>query len=221
MVTLNCLKYTQMTLGSIKSKIPHNIIIVDNASTDGTLQLLDDLSKFPNQIHIRNKQRISLAKAWNMGLKRAMQDPEFKYAFVINNDIVFEDYCVDVLVKFVEEHPEYVIVSGVDRVPRQPVIDKVVDHVCDFSACLITRTCIEKIGFFDENFEGAYFEDNDYHTRVFRDGLKSCMVLAAGFNHFKSRTINEGMTPFEQGTQQVYFERNRAYFKRKWGFVPA
>jgi len=221
MVTLNCLHYTQMTLGSIKTDIPHNFIIVDNASTDGTFALLDELSKFPNQIHIRNKVRVSVAQAWNMGLKRCMQDPEFKYAYVINNDILFEEKCVDVLVKFVKEHPEYVIVSGFNRAPQLPSANRIIDDVCDFAAYLITRTCIEKIGYFDEGFEGAYFEDNDYHTRVYRAGLKSCMILDASFNHFKSRTLHEGMTAFEQGTQQAFFERNRAYFKRKWGFVPA
>jgi len=210
-----------MTLDSIKTNIPHNFIIVDNNSTDGTQKLLDDLAKFPNQIHIRNKQEISVSKSWNMGLQKAMQDPEFKYAFVINNDILFEPNCVDVLVKFVEEHPEYVLVSGFNRTTHQLAEGKRIEDACDFSAYLITRVCIEKIGYFDENFVGAYFEDNDYHTRVYRARLKSCMVLDARFNHFKSRTLHEGLTPFQIGTQQAHFERNREYFKRKWGFVPA
>lgn len=219
MLTYNLVGYTQKTLGSFKTELPHNFVIVDNASTDDTQKLLDDLEKFPNQIHIRNKQRISVACAWNQGLKLCLKDPEFKYAFVINNDIVFEPFCVDKLVQFVEENPEYVIVSGLNT--RQfKTHDEIKDDACDFSAFLLTKTCIEKVGFFDENFVGAYYEDNDYHERVKKAGLKSCIVASVGFHHYGSRTLYEGLSPAEKSLRNRDFVHNRDYFEGKWGFLP-
>jgi len=220
MVTLNCVDYTQKTLGSFKTSLPHNFIIVDNASTDRTNILLNDLSKYSNQIHIRNKTRVSLSVAWNQGLRRAMQDSEFMYAFVINNDIVFESFCVDRLIKFVENHPEYVLVSGVNTRDFRKQEGKIGEGCIDFAAFLITKACIEKVGLFDENFVGAYFEDNDYHQRVKVAKLKTCVVCDVGFYHHGSRTIKEGLDPMELKVLQANFERNKAYFKQKWGFLP-
>lgn len=219
MVTLNCLRYTQMTLGSFKTALPHNFVVVDNASTDDTHVLLDDLAEFANQRHVRNKTRVSLSQAWNQGLKLCLNDPEFKYAYVINNDIIFEPFCVDRLVKFVDEHPEYVLVSGLNTRDFKKH-EEIGENMCDFSAFLITKACVEKVGFFDENFIGAFFEDNDYHTRVKKAGLKSCVVASVGFHHFGSRTLWEGLTPAEKSQRDKDYLHNQAYFRAKWGFLP-
>lgn len=220
MPTFNCVKYTQQTLGSIKTNLPCNVIIVDNASTDGTLQLLNDLSKISNQIIIRNMKRISLSAAWNMGLKRAMQDSEFKYAYVLNNDLILEPYQLEVLVAFAKDHPEYVIMSGLNTRVWKKRPNEIVEGACNFSAFFITKSCLEKVGLFDENFLGAYFEDNDYALRVKKAGLKMCVVCDVGFNHFGSVTLREGLTKQEQAHQNACFINNREYFRKKWGFIP-
>jgi len=220
MLTSNCVNYTHRTLGTFKTNLPHNFIIVDNNSTDDTPKLLQNLAKFPNQIHIYNRHRVSVSVAWNQGLKRAMQDPEFKYAYVINNDIDFEPYTVDRLVSFVEAHPEYVILSGLNTRDFNKQAGQVGEDCCDFAAFLITKTCIDKVGLFDENFVGAYFEDNDYHERVKRAGLKSCVVCDVGHYHHGSRTLKEGWTTEERSILSLNYEKNKAYFKQKWGFLP-
>ena len=219
MVTLNCVTYTQQALGSFRTRLPHNVLIVDNASTDRTNKLLDDLSKFNNQIHIRNKKRVSLSHAWNQALKLCMKDSEFKYAYVLNNDVILEPYCVDKLVKFIEEHRNYVLVSAVNTRDHKKK-NVVAEDTVDFSGFLITRECIEKIGYFDENFIGAYFEDNDYHTRVKKAKLKSCLVQSIGYYHFGSKTLNQGLTSAERTIIEKNYLQNRDYFKKKWGFLP-
>jgi len=220
MVTLNNVKYTQQTLSSIKTNLPCNVVIVDNASTDGTLQLLNDLQKISNQIIMRNMKRISLSAAWNMGLRRAMQDLEFKYAFVINNDIIFEPYTLEQHVNFAQSHPEYVLMSGLNTRIWKKRPNEVAEGACNFSAFFITKSCLLKVGLFDENFLGAYFEDNDYALRVKKAGLKMCVVCDVGFNHFGSVTLREGLNKQEQAHQNACFINNREYFKKKWGFIP-
>jgi hypothetical protein len=37
-----------------------------------------------------------------------------------------------------------------------------------WSIFAINRACVDNVGFFDENFFPAYFEDNDYHYRLTR-----------------------------------------------------
>ena len=220
MVTLNCFKYTLNTLSSFVTSIPHTFMILDNNSTDDTRSFLEKWGKLPNHEAIYVSPRVCVAKAWNTLLTLAMHDKEFKYCYLINNDIIFEPYVVDHLVTFVEAHPEYKIVSGINTRDFKKNPGQVDENHLDCAAFLITRECIEKVGFFDENFVEAYFEDNDYHQRVFRAGLKSCIVSDVGFFHIGSRTIHEGFSKAEQVEHHKNFERNREYFRKKWGFVP-
>lgn len=215
MLTHNCLKYTQQTVSSFKSRRPHQWVIVDNASTDGTIQFLKDLEKLPNRTIIRNKANVGVAKGYNQIWRYALADPECKYIFMIHNDVVLEVDTLDLLIEFVEAHPEYLIVSGNSTCSFKKIPGKIADNVCGFACFLITRSCIEKVGFFDEKFILAYFEDNDYHERVKRAGIKSCLIRYAGFYHHGSRTIHEGGVD-----HSAAFRRNRQYFKNKWGFLP-
>jgi len=211
----NCVRYTLRTLSSFHTQHPHNWIIVDNASTDGTVQLLSDLEKIRNQIIIRNPENKGVAPGFNQILRRALEDAECKYIFLVNNDIILEPDTLDTLLEFLKANTEYLIVSARNTrdFKKEP---KILDNTVDFPCCLLTRACVEKVGFFDENFVMAYFEDNDYHERVKRAGIKNGMVCYAGYYHVGSRTIHEGGVQVSE-----FFDRNKEYFRKKWGFTPS
>jgi len=218
-LTHNCCFYTQQMLGSFRSKYKHNFIIVDNGSSDDTLKVLDDLSHFPNQIHIRNRQNRGVAAGWNQILRRALYDPECRFIYLINNDLILNESSCDTLLEFLKAHPEYIAVSSIEanRVQVRPGV--VNDKALSFVAVMLTRKCVEVVGYFDEQFFPAYFEDNDYMERIRREawpkGLKTCVVHDSQVVHVGSRTINEGGVFLGPA-----FQENRERFRQKWGFVP-
>lgn len=218
-LTHNCLHYTQQLLGSFSSVHPHNFIIVDNGSSDRTRVLLDDLSHFTNQIHIRNRENRGVAAGWNQILRRALHDPECKYIYVLNNDLILNKNSCDVLLNFLKAHPEFIAVSSIESNRFKPEKGKVDDKALSFVAVMFTRKCVELVGLFDEQFYPAYFEDNDYYERLKREalplGLKFGVVHDSTVVHIGSRTINEGGV--FMGTA---FQQNRERFRRKWGFTP-
>lgn len=82
---------------------------------------------------------------------------------------------------------------------------------------LYKRSAFEKTGYADVNFwPNGYFEDNDIAHRCVLAGVKSAGLLDASFFHFWSRTIHQG----EARPNNVYFDRNRAHYIRKWGGEP-
>ncbi|MGB2843332.1 MAG: glycosyltransferase, partial [Candidatus Aminicenantaceae bacterium] len=86
-VTFNSDKYIGNCLESISKcfkDIGHEIIIVDNCSKDGTL---DILNKRKDILLIRNGKNQGFAKACNKGARPASG----KYLFFINPDIEFKD----------------------------------------------------------------------------------------------------------------------------------
>jgi len=215
MVTLNCVKYTEQTVNTFRCGRPNNWVVVDNNSSDGTLAFLDSLGERPNFHIIKNLGNRGVAKAWNQIIGVCMADREFRYVWIINNDLILNEKSLDPLVDFVEAHPEFMLVSGVNTRDFKVEEGRVSEDSIDFAAFLLARGCIEKVGLFDENFVLAYFEDNDYHERVKRAGVKNGRLWFAPFYHVGSRTITEG------GIRHApYFEQNKAYFKKKWGFVP-
>ena len=76
------------------------IIVVDNASDDGSVEMIKE--KFPDVILITNEKNLGFGKANNIGLKKARG----KYILLINPDtLVAEDTFIK-LIEFFEAHPE-------------------------------------------------------------------------------------------------------------------
>lgn len=76
------------------------IIVVDNASRDGTLEMLRD--EFPDVRVIANDTNVGFAQAINQALRVS----QGRYALLLNNDTVILPDALDRLVAFADMHPE-------------------------------------------------------------------------------------------------------------------
>jgi len=74
------------------------IIVVDNASTDGSLQYIDSL-KWPNLKVIANKENLGFAKGNNLGIKAATGD----LIMILNSDTIVQKGAIEKLVGFYQE----------------------------------------------------------------------------------------------------------------------
>jgi GT2 family glycosyltransferase len=81
------------------------IIVVDNASTDGSVDLVRE--KFPEVIVIQNDANFGFAKANNIGFRRSLG----RYICFINSDIMVLENCINSLVEFIDRNPIIGILS--------------------------------------------------------------------------------------------------------------
>ena len=88
-----CLQSVQRALKSIDSEI----IVIDNASTDGSVEMLQ--TNFSKIKTIFNSENIGFAKANNLGVKQALGD----YICILNPDTVIPENCFSEILKFAEE----------------------------------------------------------------------------------------------------------------------
>jgi len=80
--TRQCLKHL---IESTPQTISYEIIIVDNASQDGSREVLEDLQKsIPFLRYIRNSENLGFAKACNIGIKQSNSS----YILLLNNDTI-------------------------------------------------------------------------------------------------------------------------------------
>lgn len=76
------------------------VIVVDNASADGSAALLRE--RYPQVRLIENAANVGFAAAVN----QAAQVAQGRYLFLLNPDALVVDKAVDTLVAFLDEHPE-------------------------------------------------------------------------------------------------------------------
>ncbi len=101
-VTWNGRRYTLKCLESLHANagaIPTEIVLVDNASTDGTAEAIR--TRFPGVQLIENQANLGFAKANNIGIAVSRG----KYVCLINSDVVVPAGCLERMVEFMEAHP--------------------------------------------------------------------------------------------------------------------
>jgi len=115
-VTWNAKKYVTECLDSLQaySNNPNaEIIVVDNASTDGTPELVRD--SYPGVTLIRNEENLGFAKGNNVGIRRGTGE----YVLLINSDVHVLDNCIKQIVEYMKQNPRIGLLGpkmlGADR----------------------------------------------------------------------------------------------------------
>jgi GT2 family glycosyltransferase len=78
---------------------PLEVIVVDNASSDGSPEAVRD--KYPAVKLICNAGNDGFAKGNNIGIRASSGD----YLFLINSDVVVSEGCFEKLVRYMDSHP--------------------------------------------------------------------------------------------------------------------
>jgi GT2 family glycosyltransferase len=155
----------------------------------------------------------SVAGAWNYGCQLARADGAEYIAFVAN-DTRLRGNCLDVLVGY-GERAVADLWSGISYNNRDGVDSSQETDGADFTCFMIRPGTIDRHGLFDPHFRPAYFEDNDYYGRVVLGGGVCRVVHAAQFLHHGSLTVRHDAEMSHHVS--YWFEKNRDYFRRKWG----
>lgn len=176
----------------------YEIIVVDNASTDGSVQVVRE--NFSDVVLIENDKNYGAIGGKNIGLRRALQS-EVEYIYMQDNDIVAAKDALAKLIEVAEadanvgmvgammyDHskPDTILSAGgtIDwtqnvsrgRGDNQKDVgqfDKIesVDYLWG-GALLARKSVLEKVGLFDEDYIGYWFEDTDLSVRVAKAGFK-------------------------------------------------
>jgi N-acetylglucosaminyl-diphospho-decaprenol L-rhamnosyltransferase len=83
-----------------------DVVTVDNGSTDGSQELLRQ--EYPEVKIIQNDHNVGLGKASNQGIEAT----KGRYVLLFNNDTLVHGRSFDVMVNFLDEHPDVAAVGG-------------------------------------------------------------------------------------------------------------
>jgi N-acetylglucosaminyl-diphospho-decaprenol L-rhamnosyltransferase len=102
-VNWNCRKLLKACLRSLTSKLQGlrlEVIVVDNASTDGAAEMV--ARAFPRVVLVRNPDNAGFARANNQAARLARG----RYLFFLNNDTIVPPGALRRLVEYARAHPE-------------------------------------------------------------------------------------------------------------------
>lgn len=232
--------FTQMCLDSIRRTVPtsaRDIIVVDNASTDGSVEYLKEQSDIKL---ILNSENQGFPKGCNQGIEAS--DPNTDI-FLLNNDTIMlpnslfwlrmglysdENYGATGSVtnyasnmQVVKEAREMDILTNegfdslyglgvsVNNLMNNPYEEKI--YLVGFAE-LIKRNVIDEIGLLDERFSPGNYEDVDYGLRIINGGYKNVVCHNSFIIHF-------GSVSFGKDAQKYHdlLRINRDKMIDKWG----
>jgi GT2 family glycosyltransferase len=102
-VTWNARDYTWQCLKSLQQQVnvlSSEIIVVDNHSSDGTLEMIKQA--FPQVQLVSNHSNLGFAKGNNIGIQRSRG----KYICLINSDVEILPECLPNMYSYMEQNPE-------------------------------------------------------------------------------------------------------------------
>jgi hypothetical protein len=232
-LTYNQLAYTKKTLESVK-KYTNNyeLIIVDNNSTDGTVEYLKGLS---NIRLIENKENKGFAYGCNQGVNVSSGN----YVLFLNSDVIVTENWLDNMLKYFSGNvgivgPVSNYISGPQLIDFPDIED---ENFIQFKAktiyknnmgkgfyfprivgfcMLVGRKVIDKIGGFDERFGIGNFEDDDFCLRSQIAGFKAIIATDVFIHHYGSKSFSV----MKHDELVDLFRKNEKLFIEKWGKNP-
>lgn len=232
-LTYNKLKYTKLCIESIRKYTDINnyeIIVVDNHSTDGTVDWLNNQRDIKT---IFNEESLGFPKGCNQGINIAEGDN----IILLNNDVVVTPnwlinlnkclYSSDDIgaVGAVTNRCAYYQQISVDYNNLEEMIcfaekynisdkNKWEERLKLIGFCIsIKREVIEKVGLLDERFTPGNFEDDDYSLRIRKTGYKLILCKDTFIHHYGSVTFSENSYEYSE-----ILKINLKKFEEKWGF---
>ncbi|OGX68204.1 MAG: hypothetical protein A2189_01475 [Paenibacillus sp. RIFOXYA1_FULL_44_5] len=233
--TFNKLDYTKQCIESIRQYTAagsYEIIVVDNHSTDGSL---DWLKAQPDIRFIANENNLGFPIACNQGMEIAVGDN----ILLLNNDTIVTARWLDNLLKCLYSREEIGAVGPITNysINEQavPVTYKTMDEMHQFADrcnqsnsseweerltlvgfCVVfKKPVIDKIGLLDERFSPGNYEDDDYSYRIRQAGFEMMLCKDTYIHHYGSTSFRDNVAQYTK-----LLQTNQAKFIEKWGFDP-
>lgn len=210
------------------------VIVVDNASSDGTPEWLKQYSQSHPNLHIiLNTENCGFAGGNNQAARLATGE----YLVFLNNDTVVTRNWIQGLLKYFQRDPRVGLVGPVTNSTgnearvytsyRSPSsMEKFAEdrsrkmmgqsfdiRMLAFYCVMAKKDQYEAMGGLDEQFGVGMFEDDDLAVRYYQMGYRVVCAEDVFIHHFQGASFGR----LEKAHYMAVFDENRRKYEKKWG----
>jgi GT2 family glycosyltransferase len=246
LVNWNTLDTTLDCIASLKACVypDFRIIVVDNASTDGSADRIGKMH--PDIILIRSETNTGFTGGNNLGFQYSLSNG-FDYSLMLNNDTFVEPDFLSILVEHLEQHPEtgavqsrihlnhdrnllwnggsffnkwtgFAVAKGENKpATNEYLTTKEVDWITG-CAFLVRNKVLQETGIFAGNMF-MYSEDVDLSFRIREKGYKLAYVPNSVIYHIagvSNKTKTKAKEGYTNPLVHYYNQRNRIWILKKY-----
>ncbi len=206
------------------------VFLLDDCSDDITKNCINNLEKKYHKYVkvINNKKNVGFVKNVNNGLKLSSS----KYVLLLNTDCLLSTNTIPKLISHMEKDHKIGLISPLsnnaanltlnmfdgfnytqmDALLEKRFKGKIFDACTIVGNCLmISRDCIEKVGFLDEAYGLGYGEETDYQFKAMEKGFSAKVAIDTYVFHKAEASF--GISP----EKSARVEKNRNLFFERWG----
>ena len=243
-MTAECIESVfRMTVG-----IEFEVILVDNASTDGSKEYFEQDSRIT---YIYNEENVGFGRANNKGYGYASG----KYIFLLNSDTLLLNNAVKLFFDFAERMDSNIACLGCSLVDhnnqpmhsygffptlRRHILNIIVNYIPGFSIpvgivpddapdsfpveyitgadLFIRRNVIERCGFFDPAFF-MYYEETDLQKRYAEQGFHSILIHTPQIMHIHLKVRKRALRPLLLPIEGSYIYYRKHFHRCKYYLV--
>lgn len=209
LLTKNCLESIVA-----HSDSPYRLILIDNASGEETVKLLEDFARSHKNVKlVRNEDNIGWVKAVNQGI-RFSSNP---FICIMNNDTVVKTPgWLSKLTAVAEMAGDIGLVNPRFDIKREPGKNRPYIEIdfCRGYCVVIKKAVIAKIGSLDEAYGLGYYDDDDFSVRAIRAGFRCVRANDVIVEHLKDSTFS---AVFKDDVRRALHEKNKQLFYARWG----
>ena len=207
------------------------IIVVDNASSDGTLQFISE--NYPEIIVLPQKKNLGFGVANNIGISHALKNYSADYVYLLNQDAYLVGNVIQNLINIHTQNTEYGILSPIhlsgnkneldlkfkeyvfqhnDTLTEEQLLADGINEIYDVpfinaAGWLMTKECLLDVGGFDPMFF-LYGEDDNLCQRVLYHGYNIGVVSGCYMIHDralrKHEKLNINSDKFKEVQANIY-----------------
>lgn len=235
-VTYNGLEMTQACVESLLRKTAYGdweLIVVDNHSSDGTVEYLQSLAaRYPFVRIVRNDANRGFAAANNQGARLATGD----IVVLLNNDTVVTQGWLGRLVRHLSDDTVGMVGPVTNNVGNEAKIEVAYRDMDEMEAvahrytsarlgqifdvpmlalfcAAIRRPLFEKVGMLDERYDVGMFEDDDLSRSLKALGKRVVCAEDVFIHHVGGGSFGR----LDPNVYREIFETNRKRYEAKWG----
>lgn len=206
---------------------PESVIIVDNASNDGTNEYLDELSKIEERIIVyHEEENLGGSGGFHDALKLFIEE-DTDWVMIIDDDAILDLNCIEMLNQYIKRYNlkacstsvitdnQYMTFHRRDLNDYQNISDyeKNIFYVdlASFCGLFVNKEVINSVGLPEKDYF-IWYDDTEYCYRI-NKLTKIAVIPQAKLNH--KTTLPQPSQGFKLGWKDYYGIRNSIHMLRK------